>query len=110
MTSSTTSTGTFIDAPVKGLHYKTATQDGYTNENGEFKYVAGEIIEFKLGTLSLGSVSADGLITPYTLAGDTDISNPSNKAINIALLLQNFDVMSTSRVRPRNSLSQRSKR
>lgn len=84
-------TGTFIDAQVKGLHYKTATQEGDTNENGEFKYIAGETIEFKLGNLSLGSVSADSLITPYTLAGDTDISNPSNKAINIALLLQNFD-------------------
>jgi len=84
-------TGTFIDAQVKGLHYKTATQEGDTNEAGEFKYLAGETIEFKLGNLSLGSVNADGLITPYTLAGDTDISNPSDKAVNIALLLQNFD-------------------
>mgnify|MGYP000532401335 CR=1 FL=1 len=87
----TVSTGTFIDAQVKGLHYKTATQEGDTNEAGEFKYLAGETIEFKLGNLSLGSVSADSLITPYTLAGDTDISNPSDKAVNIALLLQNFD-------------------
>ena len=87
----TVSTGTFIDAQVKGLHYKTATQEGDTNEAGEFKYLAGETIEFKLGNLSLGSVNADGLITPYTLAGDTDISNPSDKAVNIALLLQNFD-------------------
>lgn len=84
-------TGTFIDAQVKGLHYKTATQEGDTNEAGEFKYLAGETIEFKLGNLSLGSVNADGLITPYTLAGDTNILNPSDKAVNIALLLQNFD-------------------
>lgn len=90
-TAPTTLTGTFIDAQVKGLHYKTATQEGDTNEAGEFKYLAGETIEFKLGNLSLGSVNADGLITPYTLAGDTDISNPSDKAVNIALLLQNFD-------------------
>lgn len=90
-TAPTTLTGTFIDAQVKGLHYKTATQEGDTNENGEFKYLVGETIEFKLGNLSLGSVNADGLITPYTLAGDTDISNPSDKAVNIALLLQNFD-------------------
>ena len=90
-TAPTTLTGTFIDAQVKGLHYKTATQEGDTNEAGEFKYLAGETIEFKLGNLSLGSVNADSLITPYTLAGDTDISNPSDKAVNIALLLQNFD-------------------
>ena len=87
----TVSTGTFIDAQVKGLHYKTATQEGDTNDAGEFKYLAGETIEFKLGNLSLGSVNADGLITPYTLAGDTNILNPSDKAVNIALLLQNFD-------------------
>ena len=82
----TVSTGTFIDAQVKGLHYKTATQEGDTNEAGEFKYLAGETIEFKLGNLSLGSVSADSLITPYTLAGDTDISNPSDKAVNIIIV------------------------
>ncbi len=94
----TVSTGTFIDAQVKGLHYKTATQEGDTNEAGEFKYLAGETIEFKLGNLSLGSVSADSLITPYTLAGDTDISNPSDKAVNIALLLQNFDADRTDAI------------
>jgi hypothetical protein len=91
VTTATTSTGTFVDAPVKGLHYKTATQEGDTNENGEFKYIAGETIEFKLGNLSLGSVNADGLVTPYTLENNSDISNPGNKATNIALLLQNFD-------------------
>jgi hypothetical protein len=74
------------------LSYKTATQNGYTDEDGIFKYKNGETIEFKLGTLSLGSVTAGNLITPYTMAGDVNISNPSNKATNIALLLQNFDV------------------
>ena len=58
-TAPTTLTGTFIDAQVKGLHYKTATQEGDTNEAGEFKYLAGVTIEFKLGNLSLGSVNAD---------------------------------------------------
>jgi hypothetical protein len=83
--------GTFVDAPVYGLHYTTTTQDGYTNNKGEFKYKNGEKVEFFLNTLSLGKVKASPLITPYTLAGDTNISNPSNKATNIALLLQNFD-------------------
>lgn len=89
-------TGTFVDAPVYGLYYKTATQEGYTNENGEFSYKAGETVEFKLGNLSLGSVSADGVITPYTIAGDTNTSNPSVKAKNIAMLLQNFDANRTN--------------
>ncbi|MBV5278317.1 MAG: hypothetical protein J0647_04675 [Campylobacteraceae bacterium] len=84
-------TGTFVDAPVQGLKYTTATQTGYTDSNGTYKYVAGEQIEFFLGNLSLGKVTASSLTTPYTMAGDTNISAPSDKAKNIAMLLQNFD-------------------
>ncbi|MFA6144614.1 MAG: hypothetical protein WC691_07425, partial [Sulfuricurvum sp.] len=39
-----TQTGTFVDAPVQGLKYVTATQNGYTDENGTYKYVNGEQI------------------------------------------------------------------
>ncbi len=80
-----TSTGTFIDAPVQGLSYKTATQSGFTDASGHFKYVAGEDVEFKLGTLSLGKGTAGALLTPYTISDNNDT------ATNIALLLQNFD-------------------
>ncbi len=90
-TNNGTSTGTFVDSPVYGLKYKTASQEGYTNNKGEFQYKDGEKIEFFLNSLSLGEVSATSLVTPYTMAGDTDINNPSKKASNIALLLQNFD-------------------
>ncbi|MDF1883819.1 hypothetical protein JHD49_07720 [Sulfurimonas sp. SAG-AH-194-C21] len=83
--------GIFVDAPVYGLKYVTPTQTGYTNSSGEFKYEDGEKVEFFLNTLSLGKVTASTLITPYTMAGDTDLANPSAKASNIALLLQNFD-------------------
>lgn len=67
------------------MYYKTATQDGYTNEKGEFKYKAGEDIEF-----ILGRVPAKSLITPYTMAG-VAVGTDNPKAINIALLLQNLD-------------------
>lgn len=83
-------TGTFVDAPVKGLKFKSATQEGITNEKGEFTYVNGEDVEFFLGTLSFGSVQGQTLVTPYTMAG-VGIGEPHNKATNIALLLQNFD-------------------
>ena len=90
-TSSTaTETGTIVDAPVNGLYYTTATQSGYTNDKGEFKYVAGETVEFRLGNLSLGTAPAGSLITPYTL-GDSNTTNPSDKTTNIAMLLQSFD-------------------
>jgi hypothetical protein len=81
----TTQTGTFVDAPVQGLRYKTATQNGLTDAKGNFKYVDGETVEFKLGNLSLGKTTASNFITPYTISDNNDT------ATNIALLLQNFD-------------------
>ena len=85
ITTDNTQIGTFIDAPVKGLSYKTATQSGLTDENGSFKYISGETVEFKLGDLSLGSTTAISIVTPYT------ISDNNTTATNIAMLLQNFD-------------------
>ena len=84
-TTSTTQTGTFADAPVKGLAYKTPTQSGFTDASGHFKYVAGENVEFKLGNLTLGNGKAGAFVTPYT------ISENNTTATNIALVLQNFD-------------------
>ncbi len=83
-------TGKFVDAPVQGLEYITDTQNGYTNEKGEFQYVAGEEIEFKLGNLSLGKVTSDTIVTPYTMANTTS-ALANNKSTNIALILQNLD-------------------
>lgn len=81
----TTQTGTFVDAPVQGLSYKTATQSGFTDASGHFKYKAGEEVEFKLGNLLLGKGTAGALLTPYSISDNNDT------ATNIALLLQNFD-------------------
>jgi len=83
-------TGVFVDAPVQGLEYITDTQNGYTNEKGEFQYVTGEDIEFKLGNLSLGKVTSDTIVTPYTMANTTS-ALANNKSTNIALILQNLD-------------------
>ena len=79
-------TGTFTDAPVKGVNYKTATQSGFTDAQGHFKYKDGEIIEFTLGTLSLGQGKAKGQVTPYDI-----VENNATAAGNIAAILQNFD-------------------
>jgi hypothetical protein len=91
-----TSSGVFIDAKVKGLHYKTKTQDGFTDSNGIFKYKDGETIEFFIGNLSLGSTKASELITPFELAKDTDLKNPSHLTLNIAMILQNCDSNKTN--------------
>lgn len=90
-TSSSILVGTFVDAPVEGLKYTTQTQSGFTNKKGNFEYKAGEKIQFFIGTVLLGEVSGQSVITPLTLAGDTVISEISNKSINIARLLQSLD-------------------
>ncbi|OQX08977.1 MAG: hypothetical protein BWK73_23930 [Thiothrix lacustris] len=59
-------TGVFIDAPVKGLTYKTATQSGVTNDKGEFKYITGETVTFSLDGVELGSGKAQAKL-PVTL-------------------------------------------
>ena len=84
-------TGVFVDAPVEGLKYKTASQEGFTNENGQFKYKNGETIKFSIGDIELGNVSAKKIVTPLTLAGDTNLNNISQKAQNIAILVQSLD-------------------
>ncbi len=84
-------TGTFIDAPVEGLGYKTASQEGVTDAQGHFSYKAGEDITFNIGEVSLGSVVAKKNITPLTLGGDKTISEMGVKSRNIARLLQSLD-------------------
>jgi len=84
-TNSSTQTGVFADAPVEGLSYSTATQRGFTNAQGQFKYKVGETVTFKLGTLTLGKCKAQAFVTPYT------ISDNNTAATNIAMILQNFD-------------------
>lgn len=97
--------GVFTDSPVKGLYFETKTQSGLTNEAGEFKYIEGESITFKLGGSVLGVSKAQEVITPFTLTGvkalqkQQEITNaflsqtPNSyeKAINIATLLQGLD-------------------
>jgi len=89
--SSVTQEGVFVDAPVQGLKYKTATHEGFTGTEGTYSYEPGEEIEFFLGTLSLGKVTAQDLVTPYTLAGDDDLDSPSVLTTNIAQILQSLD-------------------
>ena len=82
-------TGVFIDSKVANLSYKTETQTGVTNAQGEFNYLAGERVTFSIGELEFPVVTAAGVITPMTLAGDASIYN--QKATNIAILLQSLD-------------------
>jgi hypothetical protein len=80
--------GRFIDSPVIGVAYKTATQSGFTGNNGEFAYRTGESVTFSIGKLVFPTVPASVLVTPLTLAG-ADLTDP--RVANMAYLLQNLD-------------------
>lgn len=85
--------GSFIDGAVQGLTFKTATQNGVTNENGEYLYLEDEIVEFYLGNIFIGSAKGQAQITPISLAVTLDPSADisSTYAQNIAALLQTLD-------------------
>jgi hypothetical protein len=83
-------TGVFVDAPVEGLNYQTATMSGITDENGTFKYHEGETVTFMIGDLMLGSAPGSEIMTPIDLVpGAVDETDPT--VINICRLLQSLD-------------------
>ena len=86
-----TSTGVFVDDIVEGIEYVTATQSGVTNEKGEFKYLDGETVTFKVGGTTLGTSAAKSLVTPIDLDSTASTSNITSKVTNMAQLLQSLD-------------------
>ena len=86
----TVSTGIFVDSPVIGIDYVTDSQSGKTTLNGEFKYIEGEEVTFKVGTVQLPAVKGNITVTPLDIAKTTD---PNNQILNnILIFLQSLDV------------------
>lgn len=81
--------GVFVDAPVANLQYQTETQEGRTNEQGEFQYREGETVSFSIGSIELPAVEARGVITPLTVFGAANEEDP--RVTNLARLLQSLD-------------------
>jgi hypothetical protein len=89
--SSGVSTGVFVDDVVEGIEYQTATQSGFTNAKGEFKYLDGETITFKVGGTTFGSAAGKAMVTPIELDSSANTSNITAKVTNMAQLLQTLD-------------------
>jgi hypothetical protein len=53
---------------IEGIAFSTASESGTTNTQGQFTYRAGEIVEFRLGGIRLGAVSAADELTVFDLA------------------------------------------
>lgn len=83
--------GVFVDSPVEGLYYETDTQSGFTDANGMFTYMEGEVISFSIGDVMFGQAPARGFMTPVNLVeGAVDETHPA--VTNMAMLMQTLDV------------------
>ncbi len=86
-------TGTFIDSPVAGLDYHSASAQGQTDEKGHFMYADGEMMQFSIGDVVLGEAMADDVVTLMDLIGearqDQGVTDPM--ATNMGRFLQSLD-------------------
>lgn len=86
----TVQTGKFVDSPVGGLSYRTATRSGQTEADGSFRYLDGEIVTFGFGNLEIGSATGQEFVTPLDLVNTPFVDD--DRVVNMARLLQSLDV------------------
>lgn len=90
-------TGVLSDSNVKGVAYTSSSGvSGTTGSSGEFNYIAGDTVTFKIGAVTLGSVNMSGValgnqagkkvVRPKDLAGVT--SETDVKALAVAQVIQ----------------------
>ena len=85
-----TYTGVFIDSPVHGLNYQTATQSGTTNAMGEFIYQLGEKVTFSIGGITFPEVDVKAIITPLDIFKTENLEHSG--VVNMLRFLQTLDV------------------
>ncbi|QYJ78612.1 hypothetical protein [Shewanella acanthi] len=81
--------GVFVDSEVGNIEYSTETLAGFTNEQGEFSYLEGETVTFKLGEAKLPPAKAKPVLTPLDLASTDSVDDP--KVVNLVRLLMTLD-------------------
>jgi hypothetical protein len=89
VTVTTPSIGVFVDSAIENIKYRTKTLNGYTNAQGEFKFLPGESVIFSIGSIDLPEVTASEIITPLDLAKKS--TNRENVLDNLLVLLQSLD-------------------
>lgn len=100
---SSTQIGQFIDDPVGGLDYSCVsgaqTLSGKTNDSGQFSFIPGQTCTFKVGNITLGTLTgipADGKVTPQDVAGVSRSATAAPSALVIAQFLQSLNDGSSS--------------
>lgn len=90
-----TQTGVLTDSPIGGVSYTTSPSGkrGVTDADGHYDFVAGDTVTFRVGSVTLGTVTATGTITPLELADDGDeTTDDSNVVKNLLVFFQSLDV------------------
>jgi len=82
-------TGRFVDSPVSGLQYATASQSGVTDADGSFSYLAGEQVTFSIGDINFPATLASPTVTPLDVFSTTEIGDTG--VVNMTRLLQSLD-------------------
>ncbi|PTB60591.1 hypothetical protein M431DRAFT_477055 [Trichoderma harzianum CBS 226.95] len=87
--------GRFDDGLLVGLGYRTASQQGVTDEHGRFFYQPGEIVSFSIGNLSIGSALGGSLTLAALRDSVTELGNPDlalPETVNRARFIQSLAV------------------
>jgi hypothetical protein len=85
----TTATGQFKDNNTSGLAYISGAQSGVTATDGSFTYEVGQPVTFKIGGVTVGSISAGkSTVTPLDLAtaGTSATANVTNRVRFLMML------------------------
>ncbi|MFV8784309.1 hypothetical protein ACNKU7_17965 [Microbulbifer sp. SA54] len=98
--------GIFNGGTISGLRYTTPSFSGLTDDNGHFRYRAGEDVEFSLGGVVLGSAPGAQALNLFDLAGSEPLAGEAqlraalesrervgalDRVANIATLLVTLD-------------------
>lgn len=81
--------GQFVDSPVEGLEYQTASLSGKTNQYGQFQYLPGETVVFYIGNIRFPVVQAGNEITPLSVFSVNNLDDVG--VVNMLRLLQTLD-------------------
>jgi hypothetical protein len=96
----TTATGKFVDAPVAGLKYISGSQQGVTDDTGNFTYEVGKTVKFMIGDIILGEATAQSVMTPISFApAGSDATTPEVSArVQFLMSISTTDPTGTGKI------------
>lgn len=80
----TVQTGVLYASPVGGVSYSTPTRSGTTNALGQFEYLSGETVTFRIGNFTLGQTTGDSIVIPMALKNNVGV--PVDPILSLQLL------------------------